>query len=92
MICNLPSKEITLIEIPYWWDRKINSLASTIFKNRSDVISQPLHQFNPIPDTPSAARAARDSQIRNMFTEPQEVFVDDLKINPTGWYVNFLTF
>ena len=32
-------KEITLIEIPYWWDKQIQSLASTIHKERNDLLT-----------------------------------------------------
>ena len=36
-------KEITLIEIPYWWDKQQSSLASTIHKERKDLlISYPI--------------------------------------------------
>ena len=31
-------KEITLIEIPYWWDKQKSSLVSTIQKERSDLL------------------------------------------------------
>lgn len=32
-------KKITLIEIPYWWDKQIPSLVATIHRERSDVLS-----------------------------------------------------
>jgi len=42
-------KEITLIEIPYWWDKQKSSLASTIHKERNDLlISYPI-DYEPIP-------------------------------------------
>ena len=28
---------ITLIEVPYWWDRKISSLAATVYNVRPDL-------------------------------------------------------
>src|SRR5580693_2789680 len=31
-------KNITLIEIPYWWDGKISTLEATIHKQRKDLI------------------------------------------------------
>jgi hypothetical protein len=31
-------KKITLIEIPYWWDKQISSLAATIYKERNDLL------------------------------------------------------
>ena len=32
---------ITLIEVPYWWDRDSDSLAATIHEVRSELISAP---------------------------------------------------
>ena len=32
-------KEITLIEIPYWWDKQISSLAATIQNERNDLLT-----------------------------------------------------
>ena len=40
--------EITLIEVPYWWDRTKESLAATIHKARSDLILNP-PGVDPIP-------------------------------------------
>ena len=34
---SLKNKGITLIEIPYWWNRKISSLAATIYNSRPDM-------------------------------------------------------
>jgi hypothetical protein len=31
---------ITLIEVPYWWDRKSSSLAVTVYTIRPDLFSQ----------------------------------------------------
>jgi hypothetical protein len=42
---------ITLIEIPYWWDRKIDSLAATIYSQRPDVLAD-IPIGNPIPLSP----------------------------------------
>lgn len=39
---------ITLIEIPYWWDRRTSSLAATIHTARSDLIVKPTGS-EPIP-------------------------------------------
>ena len=30
---------ITLIEIPYWWDKQLSSLIATIHQQRKDLIS-----------------------------------------------------
>ena len=43
---------ITLIEVPYWWDKKADSLAATIYRARPDVLkAKP--QGKPIPSSPS---------------------------------------
>ena len=34
-------KGITLIEIPYWWDRSFESLESTIYSQRPDLFKKP---------------------------------------------------
>jgi hypothetical protein len=39
---------ITLIEIPYWWNKGLSSLAATIYQQRKDIV--PLHNYDePIP-------------------------------------------
>ena len=44
-------KGITLIQIPYWWDRKYESLAATVYAYRPDLFKeQP--SGNPIPTLP----------------------------------------
>lgn len=42
-------KEITLIEIPYWWDKQKSSLASTIHKERNDLLTLCHTGSEPIP-------------------------------------------
>ena len=44
-------KGITLIEIPYWWDFKKESLIATIHQYRPDLISFPGNGI-PIPKQP----------------------------------------
>jgi hypothetical protein len=39
---------ITLVKIPHWWDRKLESLASTIYSHRPDLFSEP-PMGTPIP-------------------------------------------
>jgi hypothetical protein len=43
---------ITLIEVPYWWDLKLGSLAATIRQQRDDLIVDNVGK-NPIPNEPS---------------------------------------
>ena len=45
-------KGITLIDIPYWWDRGVESLAMTIYNARPDLFDQrpigrPIMKFPP---------------------------------------------
>ena len=45
------SKGITLIEVPYWWDRKYESLQATVYSQRPDLfIEEPWG--TPIPLSP----------------------------------------
>ena len=44
-------KEITLIEVPYWWNKETSSLASTIHKQREGLIFSSFNQSQPIPST-----------------------------------------
>ena len=47
------TKGITLIEVPYWWDRKLSSLAATVYNTRPDLFTeQP--KGKPIPLIPPA--------------------------------------
>lgn len=47
---------ITLVQIPYWWDRTYESLASTIYSRRPDLFPDEIPQGNPIPaEEPSRA-------------------------------------
>jgi hypothetical protein len=41
-------KGITLIDIPYWWDRKLNSLAETIRQQRFNILTNHIGG-DPIP-------------------------------------------
>jgi hypothetical protein len=44
---------ITLIEVPYWWDRTYESLAATVYNNRPDLLPEkPMGK--PIPTSPVA--------------------------------------
>ena len=41
---------ITLIEIPYWWDKQLSTLISTIYQQRKDLIfNYNIKEGNPIP-------------------------------------------
>ncbi len=42
-------KEITLIEVPYWWNKETSSLHATIDKERKDLFLFPINGEQPIP-------------------------------------------
>ncbi len=44
-------REITLIEVPFWWDEQISSLAATIHKEKNDLLPQG-RSGDPIPAQP----------------------------------------
>ena len=50
------------MQIPYWWDKKYDSFAATIYLNRPDLFKDaPLG--NPIPSqAPADTRKYRDSK------------------------------
>jgi hypothetical protein len=41
---------ITLVQVPYWWDRKYETLAATIYSHRPDLFQEP-PLGTPIPLT-----------------------------------------
>ena len=41
--------EITLIEVPYWWNKETSTLAATIHKERNDLISHSMNGEQSIP-------------------------------------------
>jgi len=43
---------IDIIAVPYWWDRKEDSLGNSIRAVRPDLIPSPLGDGQPIPDQP----------------------------------------
>ena len=52
------SKGVTLIEVPYWWDRKPESLAASIYNVRPDLFEvEP--QGKPIPLNPPTKSASK---------------------------------
>jgi hypothetical protein len=43
---------ITLVHIPYWWDKEKSSLVATIRHHRSDLLQAEILDGTPIPLTP----------------------------------------
>jgi hypothetical protein len=72
---------ITVISIPFWWDKSPKSLAATILQHRPDIhISENL-LGTPIPsEMPSKFKA-------HLKYNPNTPMEYDDRVNPTGWYV-----
>jgi hypothetical protein len=72
---------ITLIQIPFWWDNMIGSLAATIHKYRPDIqLDAPVHGLPIQPKIP----------YRNYKYKPNAAHQVSQDIDPTGWYVQIL--
>lgn len=72
---------VTLVEVPYWWDRTTESLAATIHKVRSDTIAGP-PVVDCIPTSPPTSLNKEEIGIPVChgfsWNENQDV---------TGWFV-----
>jgi ATP-dependent DNA ligase len=89
---------ITLIEVPYWWDRKYESLASTIYSQRPDLFTFP-PEGSPIPvSPPTAPQSPKINESNPIFLTHFSFFQDPTKkilmtstmwdsstMNPIGW-------
>jgi ATP-dependent DNA ligase len=85
-----------LIEVPYWWDRKYESLAATIYSKRPDLFTEK-PKLPPIPETPPHTEPQNkpESTFFNCFqlipTDPAKNLLitatewDSASMNPTGW-------
>ena len=47
---------ITIIQVPYWWDQQLSSLATTIYNQRPELFNSP-PQGTPIPMNPPLANS-----------------------------------
>lgn len=72
---------ITLIEIPYWWNKEKQSLMATIQKFKPDLIKQSVTQ-EPIPETNPNIEQHQE-KITFLLGLPWND-----KINPTGWWIH----
>jgi hypothetical protein len=70
---------ITLLSIPYWWDKSPSSLAATIQYHRPDIVSRYTTVGAPIPAEMPLRFQRRFKYIPNA---PKE-FND--QVDPTGW-------
>ena len=58
---------ITLIEVPYWWDKQVSSLASTIYNTRPDLFdTKP--QGIAIPSIPPSLTKDKTTSNKNSFS------------------------
>lgn len=56
--------EITLVKVPYWWDKKKESLIATICKERSDLFDIIPSNATPIPSSPSISLPHSNKRIK----------------------------
>jgi hypothetical protein len=70
---------ITLISIPFWWDKSPQSLAATIRSIRPDIHFENVESSNPIPGEIPRTLRDRLKYIPNASKEWNE------KMDPTGW-------
>ncbi len=75
---------ITLIEIPYWWNKEKGSLLATIHKCRPDLIKQPVTDL-PIPDSDPKSHLTSPPNFPFLMGLPWK-HTDN--IDPTGWWVS----
>ena len=77
-------KGITLIEVPYWWDRKLSSLEATLYNTRPDLFQvQP--QGIPIPATPPSTETTTKTKGTKALMTATEW--DKTSMDPKGWYM-----
>src|SRR5690348_2195925 len=55
------SRGITLIEIPYWWDRSKSQILAELHKNRPDVVEQAPPGTKSIPTSLPSYRPRKKS-------------------------------
>jgi hypothetical protein len=77
-------KKITLIEIPYWWDKQSPSLASTIRKERSDLLTT--YQIDTDIEPILTERISEGETISNNFNLQTNRFINTNDAwNRMGW-------
>jgi hypothetical protein len=70
---------ITLLSIPFWWDKSSSSLAATIQAYRPDINADLIPLSNPIPSEIPLKFQNKFSYIPNASKEYTE------QLDPTGW-------
>jgi hypothetical protein len=81
---------ITLVEIPYWWDRTARSLAATIYQKAPQIFKEEPYG-TPIPEVEPPPRvslkkddALIDKEVRKMFMTA--TVWDESSMDPEGWW------
>jgi ATP-dependent DNA ligase len=84
---------ITLIEVPYWWDKQLNSLAVTIYNQKPELF-ETRPQGQPIPSTPTTKQNSKHSIFLFLLflgTTKKKFLMTatewDTSENPTGWWM-----
>jgi ATP-dependent DNA ligase len=73
---------ITLIEVPYWWDKKYSSLAATVYSQRPDLFTEKI-QGTPIPNTGPTPKPKSLKDKKFMLS----TMWDNESMEPSGWYM-----
>jgi hypothetical protein len=76
---------ITLITIPFWWNKSVTSLAATIKYYRPDI------PFENISGLPMSANMPIKLQNQFKYTPNAFKIYDESICDPTGWYVMLIT-
>ena len=74
-----------MIEIPYWWDRKYESLAATIYSQRPDLFLSEIPSSKPIPSVPPPERIVKTDSKLVKKTLMLATEWDENTMEPTGW-------
>ena len=78
--------EITLIHIPFWWDKKLSSLRGTIATIRPDVLSLINNSDVPIPLQPLSSKTDLLKSKRNNIKSTFMLATNwNKEEDPTGW-------
>jgi hypothetical protein len=72
---------ITLIQIPYWWNRRKESLAATIHLVRRELLSE-FRAFDPIPESPPVKKKYKTKAVvpvnEGMYINDSEICTSDV--------------
>eukprot|EP01124_Arcella_intermedia_P018337 TRINITY_DN2528_c0_g5_i1.p1 TRINITY_DN2528_c0_g5~~TRINITY_DN2528_c0_g5_i1.p1 ORF type:complete len:363 (+),score=82.00 TRINITY_DN2528_c0_g5_i1:113-1090(+) len=81
-------KGITLITIPYWWDGKPDSLASTLHLSLPDIFPQtgsPQIPSHPPPNAKTPFSKVMGNHVAALLMHAEDW---DGEVDPTGWYMS----